>query len=133
MQLAKKKALAAKTFGVGKDRIIFTQENLKEIAEAITRQDMIDLHNAGAIKIREISGRRKLVKRKHRRGVGKRKQPAKDKKREYIIITRKLRTYAKSLLKTKQINREKLNRIRIMIRARKFKSKRHLNELLGEL
>ena len=55
-----------------KKRINFTESSLSEIKEAITRQDILDLYNDGAIKIREISGRRKIVRRKHRRrrGIG---------------------------------------------------------------
>ena len=40
MQLNKKKALAAKTLEVGKDRIIFMNGSLAEIKEAITRKDI---------------------------------------------------------------------------------------------
>ena len=70
MQLARKKALAAKVLKVGKRRIVFVAGHEEEIKEAITRQDIVDLHRAGAIKIREVKGRRKVTKRKHRRGIG---------------------------------------------------------------
>ncbi|MDO8517210.1 MAG: 50S ribosomal protein L19e [Nanoarchaeota archaeon] len=133
MQLANKKALAAKVLKVGKYRIIFMEESLNEIKEAITRQDISDLYKSGAIKIREIRGRRKAVKRKHRRGVGKVKKKVKNSKQEYVKLTRKLRTYAKFLVKTKKINPEKYRKIRKMIKAKRFKSKRHLNEGLGEI
>ena len=63
MNLAKRKALAAKVLGVGKNRVIFTKESLPEIKEAITRMDIVDLHKSGAIKIREVSGRNKVVMR----------------------------------------------------------------------
>lgn len=133
MQLAKKKALAARVLNVGKERICFAAEHLNEIKEAITRQDIVDLHNSGAIRIKEITGRRVLVKRKNRRRTGKIKMPVKDKKQEYVKITRKLRTYALFLLKTNKIDNLKYRKIRQMIRARKFKSKRHLSEVLGEI
>ena len=68
MQLAKKKELASKVLKTGKNRIIFTEENLSEIKEAISRQDILDLHKAGAIKIKEVKGRKKITRRKHRRG-----------------------------------------------------------------
>jgi ribosomal protein L19E len=48
-------------------------------------------------------------------------------------MTRKLRTYAKYLLKTKKINNEKYRKIRQMVKGKKFKSKRHLNEILEEI
>ena len=133
MQLAKKKALAAKVLKVGKGRIVFSKESLGEIKEAITRQDIVDLHNAGAIKIRDIKGRKKIVKRKHRRRIGKVKNRAINKKQVYVKLTRKLRTFTKHLLKTTKIDREKYRNIRRMIRAKRFKSKRHLNDSLNEI
>lgn len=133
MNLAKKKELASKVLKVGKNRIVFIEDNLAEIKEAITRQDILDLHEAGAIQIKEVSGRKKIKKRKHRRGVGKVKNKVNKRKQEYVIITRKLRTFVKYLLKTNKVDKEKYKKIRRMIRARKFKSKRHLNESYEEL
>ena len=133
MQLAKKKALASRVLDVGMGRIMFVEGSLGEIKEAITRQDIVDLYNAGAIKIKEITGRRTLVKRKNRRRTGKIKMPVNNSKQEYVKLTRKLRTFAVYLLKTKQIDSAKYQKIRKMIRAKKFKSKRHLNEILGEI
>jgi ribosomal protein L19E len=133
MQLAKKKALAAKALGVGKGRIIFVEGNLPQIQEAITRADILDLFNSGAIKIRDVSGRKTPVERKHRRGVGKVKLKPNTRKQEYAKSTRKLRKIAKNLLRLEKIDSEKYRKIRKLIRARHFKSKRHLNESLGEL
>ena len=133
MQLGKKKELASRVLKVGKNRIVFTKENLPEIKEAITRVDIIDLHKSGAIQIKEVKGRKKIVKRKHRRRTGKIKNKTNTKKREYVIITRKLRKFAKHLLKTGSIDREKHKNLRKMVRARKFKSKRHLKESLSEI
>jgi large subunit ribosomal protein L19e len=133
MNLSNKKQLAAKVLGVGKGRIVFIESHIAEIKEAITRQDIVDLHNAGAIQIREINGRKKIVKRKHRRRTGKVRMKVGQSKQEYVIITRKLRSFLNHLLKTGKIDRDKYSRARRMVRARKFKSKRHLNESLGEL
>ena len=133
MQLAKKKELAAKVLKVGKNRIFFVEEHLTEIKEAITRQDILDLVDAGAIQIKEVAGRKKVVKRKHRRGVGKVKKKVKTRKQEYVKHTRKLRTFMRHLLKIDAVDKDKYRKVRKMIRARKFKSKRHLNESLEEL
>lgn len=133
MNLTNKKLLASKVLGVGMGRIRFSNDNLSEIKEAITRQDIVDLHKSGAISIREIHGRRTAVKRKRIRKTGKVRKKVKQDKRDYIIMTRKLRTYSKFLFKTDKIDREKHQKIRRMIRAKKFKSKRHLNELLEEI
>ena len=128
MNLANKKELAAKVLGVGKNRVYFVEENLSEIKEAITRQDIQDLHQAGAIQIKEVSGRKKIVKRKNRRRTGKIKKKVNKRKKEYVIITRKLRTYAKHMLKTGKIDKETYKETRKQIRARRFKSKRNLKE-----
>ena len=133
MQLDKKKNLSAKVLKVGKNRILFVEERLPEIKEAITRMDILDLHKSGAIQIREIKGRKKIVKRKNRRRVGKIKKKVNTRKAEYVIITRKLRKFTRGLVRTGAIDKEKNREIRKQIRARKFKSKRHLKESLEEL
>ena len=133
MNLANKKKLASKVLGVGKNKIIFIDSHLSEIKEAITRQDIVDLHKSGAIQIREVVGRKTAVKRKHRRRTGKVKKKVNGRKQEYVIITRKLRTFLNHLLKTGKLNKEKYASARKMVKARKSKSKRHLNESIGEI
>ncbi len=132
MNLTKRKELAAKVLRVGKNRIVFAKDNLSEVKEAITRMDIIDLHKSGVIQIREIKGRKKIVRRRHRRRVGKVKGKVSDKKTDYVIITRKLRKFARGMVRSGKIDREKNREIRKEIRARKFKSKRHLKESLEE-
>jgi large subunit ribosomal protein L19e len=133
MQLAKKKELAAKVLKVGKNRVIFVEGHASEIKEAITRQDIADLVKGGAIQIREVGGRKKIVKRKHRRRTGKVKKKVNKRKQEYVTITRKLRAFTRGLVRTGAIDKDKNKEIRKMIRSRRFKSKRHLKESLEEL
>ena len=133
MQLNKKKELAAKVLGIGKDRIVFMPASLNEIKEAITRQDILDLQKAGAIQIKQIIGRKKIEKRKHRRGIGKVEQRVPNKKAQYVFLTRKLRGTARGLLAMKKINNEQYRKIRTMIKASRFKSRRHLIESLKEI
>lgn len=133
MNLTKRKELAAKVLKVGKNRIIFVEGHLAEIKEAITRMDILDLHKAGAIQIREVKGRKKIEKRKNRRRVGKIKKNVNVRKKEYVIITRKLRAFVRGLVRTGAIDKKKNREIRKQIRSRKFKSKRHLKESLEEL
>ncbi len=130
MNLAKRKELAARVLGVGKNRVVFVNESLPEIKEAITRMDIVDLHKIGAIKIREIKGRKKIVGRRHRRRTGKIKGNVNNRKAEYVIITRKLRKFVRGLVRTGKIDREKNREVRKQIRSRKFKSKRQLKESL---
>ncbi len=133
MQLNKKKELASKVLKVGKDRIIFMSESLSEIKEAITRRDILDLFNAGAIQLKDVNGRRKVIVRKHRRGVGKIEQRVPRSKTKYVVLTRKLRGTARGLKAMKKITNEQYHEIRKMIRASKFKSRRHLLESLKEI
>src|SRR3990167_6861646 len=67
MKLDKKKNLAAKTLGVGRDRVIFNINRLDEIKEAITKQDIRDLFSNGAIAVRDIKGRKAVKRRVSRR------------------------------------------------------------------
>ena len=60
MNLSKKKKLAAKTLGVGKGRLQFKQENLNEIKEAITRQDIKQGRKMLLENIEEVLERLKL-------------------------------------------------------------------------
>ena len=132
MQLAKKKDLAAKVLKVGKNRIVFNKDSLGEVKEAITRMDILDLHKSGAIRIREVSGRKKIERRKNRRRTGKVKQRINNRKAEYVTITRKLRKFVRGLVRTGAVSKEKNREIRKEIRSRSFKSKRHLKESLEE-
>jgi ribosomal protein L19E len=125
--------LASKVLGVGKGRVVFIESRLPEVKEAITRMDILDLHKSGAIRIREVSGRKKIVKRKNRRRVGKIKKKINTRKTEYVTITRKLRKFVRGLVRVGAIDKERNQDIRKQIRARKFKSKRHLKESLEEL
>lgn len=133
MNLNKKKLLAIKTLGIGKDRIIFNQQRLDEIKEAITKQDIRDLVSAGAISIREIKGQKKAVKRKNRRRAGSIRKSLRPGKRGYVIITRKLRRHIAELHDQEKISKEDYLKIRKQIRTRMFKSKSQLNEHIAGL
>lgn len=128
MKLDNKKEFAANVLGVGVGRIIFNSSRLAEIKEAMTRQDIKDLFIDGAIKIREITGRKAIEKRKTRRRQGSIKQPAVDKKRKYMVIARKLRRYIAELRKVEKLNIEQFKKLRQEIKAHNFKDKAHLKE-----
>ena len=132
MNLSKKKSLAAKTLRVGKGRLQFKQENLNEIKEAITRQDIKQLNQEGIITIKPIKGRKKNVTRKHRRGPGKIKMKVNKRKQEYVKITRKLRAYAMSLRDRGVLERELYKKIRNKIRMREFRSKAGMKDFLNK-
>ena len=132
MNLAKKKSLAARTLKVGKGRIVFVNSRLDEIKEAITKQDIRDLKKSGAILIKEIVGKKKVIKNKSR-SPGNIKKKVNKRKQEYVIITRKLRRYLAELKDGGKISNEDFKKIRKKIRNREFRSKAHLKEYIGEL
>ncbi len=130
MNLLSKKRLAAKTLGVGAGRIIFDTNRIDEVKEAITKQDIRDLNSSGAIKIREVTGRRRVEKSQSRRRMGKIRKKIVSRKGEYVIITRKLRLYVKNLKDQGKITDEKYKEMRSKIKMKMFKSKRHFKEAL---
>jgi len=130
MNLSKKKKLAKRTLNVGEDRIVFLESRLEEIKDAITKQDIRDLLKSGAIIIKERKGR-KTVQRIKSRSVGNIRRKARKRKREYMILTRKLRRYLKGPEAGEKLLREHVIDIRKKIRNRIFRSKAHLKEHIG--
>ncbi len=132
MKLETKKALASRALEVGKGRIAFNTTRLNEIKEAITKQDIKDLQKSGAITVKEVSGRRKNIKKKTRRRQGSRKKIVNNRKEEYMALTRKLRQFIQHLKRTATIDLETYRKLRKEIRAKLFKSKAHLKERLAK-
>ncbi len=128
MKLNKKKELAAKTLKAGKDRISFVNARLEDIKEALTKQDIKELHKEGAIMVKGVKGRRKNLKKKRKRSTGNIRKKVKTKKRNYVILTRKLRKYVNELKKQGKLSREEIQDIRKKIRNRYFKSLGNLKE-----
>jgi len=133
MNLKKKKELAAKTLGVGKNKIVFLKLRISEIKEAITKQDIRDLHNEGAILIKQASGRKKVKKMKRRRSTGNIRKKIRGEKRKYVNLTRKLRKHLREQKTGKRISREQTGEIKKKIKNREFKSKSNLKEYLKSL
>lgn len=132
MNLRTKKELAAKALKVGKDRIVFVNARLDEIKEALTKQDIKDLKQEGAIKVKEIKGRKKNVKTR-KKSPGKIRKNVNTRKRDYVIMTRKLRGYVAEMKKRGELSAEEVIDIRKKIRNKIFRSKAHLKEYIGGL
>lgn len=111
MNLEKKKILASKVFGVGKSRIMFVEPRLDEIKEAITRQDIRDLQKDGAIIIKNIKGRRSKKTGKSR-SVGNVRKKINKRKRNYVLLTRRLREYTAQLKNQGKFSKEEVAEIR---------------------
>ena len=130
MNLKKKKALARRTFNVGESRIVFAESRLSDIKEAITKQDMRDLKQDKAIIIKEKKGRKK-VRKKRRKSTGNIRKRMKKRKKDYVVLTRKLRKYVSEMKKQGKISKEEADEIRKKIRNKIFRSKSHLKEQIA--
>ncbi len=130
MNLEKKKILASKVLKAGKERIVFLPARIDEIKEAITRQDIKDLYKDGAIIIKNIKGKRKKEKVKSR-SVGNVRKKVNKRKKNYVMLTRKLRKYAKELVSQGKATKEEMEKIRKKIKNKDFRSKKHLKEHVG--
>lgn len=133
MNLSVKKLLAARTLKVGKERIIFLKTRLNDIKEAITKQDIHQLHEEGAIIVKNPSGRKKKAGKKTKRSTGNIRKKVNKRKQEYIIITRKLRKHTSEMLNQRIISKEEAKEIRKKIRNKYFKSKSHLKSYVEAL
>lgn len=133
MNLRRKKELAAKALKVGKGRVSFKTENLSEIKEAITKQDILTLKQEGIISIKPVKGRKKIKKRKTRRGPGKIKKTIRNRKQVYVKITRKLRVYLMRLRDKGAVDRELYWSLRKKIKMRDFRSLANFKEHLKSI
>ena len=129
MNLKKKKLLAARTFGVGVERIAFSNSRLDEIKEAITKQDIRDLQKDGAITIKNVKGRKTNIKKKKKRSAGNIKKKVKTRKRDYMILTRKLRKYVAEV--REKLTKKELEDVRKKIKNKFFRDKNHIKEYFG--
>jgi len=71
--------------------LFFLASRIGEIKEAITKQDIRDLKEDGAIVVKEIKGRKKIKKKKKVRGVGKIKKKVSKRKQEYVKNDKKIK------------------------------------------
>ncbi|MEK6906029.1 MAG: 50S ribosomal protein L19e [Nanoarchaeota archaeon] len=132
MNLQKKKSLAARTFKVGTSRVLFINSRLEEIKEAITKQDIRDLKKSGAIIIKEVKGRISKVKKKKKRSAGNVRKRINTRKKNYVILSKKLRKYVYEMKEQNRISKEDFKDLRKRIKNKVFKSKEHLKEYIKE-
>ncbi|HLC31253.1 MAG TPA: 50S ribosomal protein L19e [Candidatus Nanoarchaeia archaeon] len=133
MNLDKKRQLASRTLLVGKGKIIFNNSRLAEIQQAITKQDIRDLFKSGAISIQPIHGRKAVKNEKKRKGKGKIRKIVRNKKQEYVQITRKLRKYIQDQRVKGKMTNELYYQLRKEIKAHSFKTLNECKERLKTL
>ncbi|MFH1823408.1 MAG: 50S ribosomal protein L19e [archaeon] len=138
--LRSQKTIAAKVLKVGKNKIWFDPEKRKEIEEAITRQDMLDLFKDKAIKKlpdkgrKRRAGKRRDARRKkgRRRGTGKVRKKVKHRKKDYMIKIRGLRREINSLEKKKMLKKGDKKKYRRWAKSGLIKNRKELKKLVGE-
>ena len=133
MKLENKKALASRALCVGKNRIVFNSQRLEEVKEAITKQDIKDLVASGAIRIKEVSGRKTKIKSNSRRRAGSVKKKVKRTKTEYMHMVRRLRPFLSDLRKKKNLSSEQYHKIRREIKSGLHKTKVQLTTRVNSI
>ncbi len=137
MTLATQKRISAKIMKVGKNRVKFDAEHLKEIKEAITRADIKSLIDRGIISkksIKSISrGRYRASleqKRKGRqKGPGKRRgtlNARSSKKKKWIAKIRPQRKFLKMLKEKNLLSNAEFWNAYLKIKGNFFRSRAHL-------
>ncbi len=133
--------LAAEILKVGKSRVVFSRDRLKDIGEAITKEDIRKLIKEGAIKVKPKVGtsrararKRHLQKKKgRRRGIGKRKGKLgarAGKKELWVNRVRKQRKFLKYLKEKGVIDKKLFNKFYRKVKGGEFRSLQHLKMLL---
>lgn len=127
-----KKDLASRTLGVGKARIVFNKERLPEIKEAITKQDIRDLVQAGAIFVKPVDGRKTRVPRKRRR-TGSLKIRVRDTKRVYMHFVRGARRHIEHAKSLGELSGEQATSLRKELKSRRIKTRAELMQRSREV
>ncbi|OIO41532.1 50S ribosomal protein L19e [Candidatus Pacearchaeota archaeon CG_4_9_14_3_um_filter_31_7] len=139
--LKTQRRLAADILNVGINRIKFSSDNLDDIKEAITREDIKELVKEGIITIRpekgvkRRAGKKQDLRRKkgRKRGGGSKRKIVYRRKTEYMVLIRKLRKYLKELKETKIINNLEYRKLKRLAKSRVFRDRKNLGEYITNL
>jgi len=142
MRLSLQKKLAAQVLKCSQKRVVFDQDRLDEIKEAITKADIKNLISSDAIKEKPVRGvsrvranKRKLQKSKGRRsGHGKRKgkKTARlEPKRDWMNRVRLQRSFLKKL-KDKYLDTKTYRNLYRKVKSGYFRNKRHIKLYIKE-
>lgn len=140
VNLRLKRELAARTLGVGVNRIKFDPNYLDDIADAITREDIRSLVTARTIIVKDKSGTsRGRFRTKHKksksRGKGSvegKKSARMGKKEAWVRRVRTLRKHLKIMKDRKEIDNVKFKALYVKIKGGQVRSVAHLRELVKE-
>ncbi len=129
MSLQTVKRLAADIFGVGVNKIKIT--DVKEAEGALTREDVRQLIEKGAVTKRPRQGRRSKEKKK-KRGPGSKKGKKSQGKEEWMKKVRSQRRLLRELVSQGVLPKEDKRAIYMKIKGGLFRSKRALVQYLKD-
>jgi len=143
MKLTLQKRLAADVMGVSPKKIKFNAENLADIKEAITKQDIRNLIKEGIIAVLPAKGvsraRANKIKRQKKKGLkkgmGSRKgtQGARSpSKRDWINRVRSQRKFLKRLLENNVVTHEVYKSLYLKVGGGFFRSVKHIQIFMDE-
>ncbi len=135
--LKSQRRMAAEVMDVGKNRVWIDPEQEEKVEEAITRQDIRNLVESGAIRKREQEGtsnarakqNKKQKKKGRRKGHGSRKgkQTArKDSKQEWMEKIRAIRKRLKEMKQEGELEQEEYRKLYDMAKGGFFRDRKHL-------
>jgi len=137
MTLATVRRLAADILNIGRRRVKFSQDGLKEAEGALTRSDVKGLIDKGVVKKTKVKGRDSTA-RKKRRGKGRKKGSLGDRKKLWMQKVRSQRKLLVTLIESGALAKEQKRSIYGKIKGGIFKSKRAMllylkdNELIAK-
>ncbi len=137
MTLATVRRLAADILNIGKRRVRFSTDGLKEAEGALTRSDVKGLIDKGLVKKINVQGRDSTA-RKKRRGKGRKKGSLGDRKKLWMQKVRSQRKLLVILIESGTLAKEHKRSIYGKVKGGIFKSKRAMllylkdNELIAK-
>jgi large subunit ribosomal protein L19e len=142
VNIRKKRELIARMLGVGANRVRFEPDQLDDVADSITRENLRALIKSGTIwtvKPRGTSRARAeaklVIRRKHGMGAGskKGKKSARTGKKEvHVIRVRSMRYHLKVLKDRNDINRETYWSLYKKVSGGQVRSLAHLRDLIKQ-
>ncbi|MEM2760101.1 MAG: 50S ribosomal protein L19e [Nitrososphaerales archaeon] len=143
INLRYKRELAARTLGVGANRIKFEPEFVEDVLDAITRDDIRSLVTARTIYVAGKRGtsrgrarERHLKNKKHGKGQGSkkgRKTARQGRKENWVKKVRAMRRHIKILKKRGEISGKAFWTLYTKINGGQVRSLSHLRELVKEV
>ncbi len=143
MDLKSQRRMAADIMDVGEDRVWMNPDELQQIDEALTRKDIRNLIEGGAIQKRKVKGTSKGRARKNkkqkekgrRKGQGSRKgsrSARKSDKDKWMETIRALRSDLKEMKEEEEITNEQYRELYKKAKGGFFRNRKHLHNYVED-